>query len=144
MSALKKNRHVFHRPAAAAVEFAMVAPILFLTIFACIEFGRVMMVESIVEQSAFEAARHTAVLGATKQEGIDIANQEMAVLGITDADIRVTPYKDGVAQSEIDQSTDKVAVSVSAKVHGAFVLAPFLNGGKVVREAVMHTERFEY
>lgn len=139
-----KKRVSFTRRAATAVEFAMVAPILFLSIFACIDFGRLMMVESIVEQSAFEAARNVAVIGAIKQDAKDLANSELFFFGIESAEITVTPLVDGSAQQEINHATEQVSVTVSVPFKDVAYVGWFSNGSRVERTAVIDTERFEY
>jgi Flp pilus assembly protein TadG len=135
----KTNEHQLSRSGATAVEFAMIAPILFLTLFACVEFGRIMLVQSYVEQAAFESARNIAVVGAAKSEAQTIANQEMSVLGITPT-VTVKPMNHGIVQQEINELTDQISVTVEASSPGFF----FPSAGKFEREAVVDTERFEY
>lgn len=134
-----KNNARVNRNGATAVEFAMIAPILFLTLFACIEFGRIMLVQSFVEQSAFESARNVAVVGATKSEAEAIAKQELSVLGITPT-VTVEPMNHGIVQREINELTDQIAITV--KVNSPGLLFP--GAGKVERRAVVDTERFSY
>ena len=45
------------RRGAAAVEFAIVAPLFFTLVFGMIEFGRIMMVEQVITNAAREGAR---------------------------------------------------------------------------------------
>jgi len=137
-----KTRKSKTRRGATAVEFAMVAPILFLTIFACIEFGRTMMIESFVEESAFMAARHVSVMGATKQEAIDIAEQELALYGINNPVVVVTPHDGTATQSEIDYDTKTISVSVSVSVEDNFALGMFMEGRSIERTANTKSERF--
>ena len=62
------------RRGVAAVEFAVVAPVLFLTIFGMIEMGRMVMVKQAVVNAAREGCRE-AILATT----IDIANVDALV-----------------------------------------------------------------
>lgn len=135
----RKNRLQTSRRAATAVEFAMIAPILFLTLFACVEFGRIMLVQSFVEQSAFEAARNVTVVGATKTEAEEIAKQELSVLGITPK-VTVAPMNHGITQNDINELTDQIAVTVEVDSPGFL----FPSAGKIERRTVVDTERFEY
>jgi len=134
-----RNRNQRSRRAATTVEFAMIAPILFFTIFACIEFGRIMLVQAFVEQSAFEAARNMAVIGATKSEGEAIVKQELSVFGLT-PQVTIEPLKNGVVQPEIDDQTDQISATVSVNSPGFL----FPSTGNIERKAVVDTERFEY
>lgn len=56
------------RRGAATVEFAIVAPLLFLLVLGIIEFGRLMMVQEILTNGAREAARQAVLPTATKSE----------------------------------------------------------------------------
>ena len=132
------------RRAAAAVEFAMVAPVLFFSVLGCIEFGRLMITESIIEQSAFEAARNVAVVGATIEEGKTIAQRELDLHGIHGATITITPTDSGVTQKEIDQNTDRVSVTVAIGMEQVLYMGWFADGSDIERTAVIDTERFEY
>jgi Flp pilus assembly protein TadG len=60
------------RRGAAAVEFAIVAPIFFLLIFGMIEFGRAVMVQQIITNASREGAR-IAVLDGTTHSDVDTA-----------------------------------------------------------------------
>lgn len=54
------------RKGAAAVEFAIVAPLLFLLILGIIEFARIFMVVQIINNGAREGARKAILPGATQ------------------------------------------------------------------------------
>lgn len=57
---------VARRRAASAVEFAVVAPLLFMLVLGMIEFGRMLMVQQIVTNAAREGARKAILPGATE------------------------------------------------------------------------------
>ncbi|MDY0166200.1 MAG: pilus assembly protein [Thermoguttaceae bacterium] len=57
-----------NRRGAAAVEFAIVAPLFFLLIFGIIEFGRMIMVQQIITNASREGARVAVLDGATTGE----------------------------------------------------------------------------
>ena len=127
------------RTGAAAVEFALVAPILFLVIFAGIEFARMTMTISMIEQSAFEAARNVAVLGSTAAEGQAIVREELSYLGINEAEVTVVGLRNGAEQGQIDDSTDQISVNVVVPFND-FILFNTTNGS-IERTAVINTER---
>ena len=135
------KRCLLPRQGATAVEFALVSPILFLLIFACIEFGRIMMIEAMVEQSAFEAARNVAVLGATTAEGEEVVGRELSFFGVSDPDVSIQAFSRGATQTAIDDSTDEVSVTVSVNYSDFMFLS---TGGlrKIERTAILNTERF--
>ena len=137
----KQKRNISSRQGATAVEFALVAPILFLIIFACIEFARMMMTVAMIEQSAFEAARHVAVLGSTTAEGEEIVRQELGILGIDNATIRVVGLLGGAEQASIDDDTEQISVNVVVQFND-FLLFNTGSGGNIERKAVIKTERF--
>ena len=127
------------RTGATAVEFALVAPILFLVIFACIEFARMMMTVAIIEQSAFEAARNVAVLGSTAAEGEAIVREELSFLGIDQAEVTVVGLNNGVEQGQIDDASEQISVNVVVQFDD-FLLFNATNGS-IERTAVINTER---
>lgn len=75
---------------AAAVEFALVVPVLVLLLLGIVEFGRVMQVQSTLSAAAREGVRVTA-LGGTVAEARSAARTAATGLGLTDAQIAVSP-----------------------------------------------------
>ncbi len=57
----KARRSLRHQRGAAAVEFAIIAPLLFMLIFGITEFGRVWSVKNVLVGAAREGARYAAV-----------------------------------------------------------------------------------
>jgi Flp pilus assembly protein TadG len=53
---------------AAAVEFAVVAPVFVLLIFGMIEYGRMVMVQQMLTNASREGARRAVLEGATEQD----------------------------------------------------------------------------
>ena len=141
MNLRKRRQNSSSRQGATAVEFALVAPILFLVIFACIEFARMMMTVAMIEQSAFEAARHVAVLGSTVAEGETLVREELALLGIDAAQITIVGLRDGVEQSQIDDSSEQISVDVVVQFND-FLLFNAGVDGNIARRAVIKAERF--
>ena len=50
---------------AAAVEFAIVAPLFFLLVFGMVEFGRMVMIQQVLTNGSREGARKAVLDGAT-------------------------------------------------------------------------------
>ena len=136
-----RKRSILSRQGASAVEFAVVAPVLFLVIFACIELTRMMFTVAMIEQSAFEAARNVAVLGSTEADGVEIVRAELGVLGIDAAEVTVVGLRNGVPQTEIDDTSEQIAVDVVVNFQDFMLFSP-VGGKNIERRAVVNTERF--
>ena len=137
-----KRRGKRIRRGATAVEFAVVSPIFFMSLFACFEFGKLSMVESFAEDAAFRAARHGVVLGATVEESFEIAVDTLAIVGVRNALVTIEPSYKGVVQYDIDDSTDTIAVRISIPMRENLIAARFLDGYVMEKESVLFTERF--
>jgi hypothetical protein len=72
------------RHGAAAVEMAIVLPLFLTLIFGIIEFGRAMMVQQILVNTAREAARRAVIPGATDQQVHLIIKDYMTAAGISE------------------------------------------------------------
>ena len=82
-----------NRQGAAAVEFAIVAPVFFLMVFGMIEFGRAIMVQQVLTNASREGAR-VAVLDSTTPTASLVANTVETYLenaGITGANVDIDP-----------------------------------------------------
>lgn len=79
------------RVGAVAVEMAIVLPLLLVLVFGIIEFGRAMMVQQILVNTAREAARRAVVPGATDEQvhGIIASYLESAGIGEYEAHIEL-------------------------------------------------------
>jgi hypothetical protein len=80
-----------NRRAAAAVEFAVVAPVFFLLVFGLIEYGRMVMVQQMLTNASREGARHAVLDGATSTEVTTIVNDYLSSGSISGATVTVTP-----------------------------------------------------
>lgn len=119
---------------AAAVEFAIVAPLVFLFFFAAFEFARMNLLRHTIEMAAFEGARRGAVPGATADDVRGRANQVLAAVGARDATIVVTP-------ATIDLQTPAVTVSVRVPLDAnAWVPPHFLRGAQIERQFTLGRE----
>ena len=100
------------------------------------------MVESFAEDAAFRAARRVVVLGAKAQEGLDVATDTLAIVGVRNAAVTITPSFNGVDQAEIDDATDTIAVRISIPMRENRIAGRFLNDYVMEKEAILFTERF--
>ena len=101
-----------HIRGAAAVEFAIVLPLLFLFVFGIIEFGRALMVNQVLVNSAREATRRAVIPGASDgQVGSAIANY-MSSAGITGYSHSIK-VNGSVASLGTAYSGDSVIVTIS-------------------------------
>lgn len=66
------------RCGAAAVEFALVAPIFIMMVFGLIEIGRAVMVQQVMMNAAREGARSGTLLGSTGADVTDTVNKYLA------------------------------------------------------------------
>lgn len=115
---MKRYRHSSRRrrTGAAAVEFAISVPILFLVAWGCVEITRYNLVKNVVTQAAFEAARIGVKPGATVQEVIDEAKSQMRFVCMS-CNVDVIP-------TEITPSTDKITVTIQVDVREQGWVAP--------------------
>lgn len=149
---LKSFRQSGHRTAsrsrrrkgATLVEFAIIVVPMFTLIFACIEVTRVYMIDSLAEDAAFECLRHVMVVGSKKQEAVDKAKQYLDLLSTRGYTVNVTPYKSGVAQSDIDDDTTDVSATITVNMSAnTFVISWFTNGMTLRKTASIRSERYK-
>ncbi len=91
---LAQHRHCRSRRArrgAAAVEFALVAPIFFALILGTVEVGRLIMVQHILTNASREGARLAVLEGTTLSEVQTALDDYMANSSISGASLTVTP-----------------------------------------------------
>jgi Flp pilus assembly protein TadG len=79
------------RRGAAAVEFAIVAPVFFLLIFGMIEFGRMVMVQQVITNASREGARIAVLDGTTGAEVATAVSDYLSSARISGATITVNP-----------------------------------------------------
>ena len=87
----RSHRRKQRRRATAALEFAVIAPVLFLFSFAGLEFMRVGMLQSQADVASYEAARAVIVPGAKKHEAVAEAEKYLNYLGSREKTIHVEP-----------------------------------------------------
>jgi Flp pilus assembly protein TadG len=112
-----------NRRGAAAVEFALIASVLFMVIFGCIEFSRMILLRNMAQDAAYDAARYCMVEGATSAEAITRAN---AVLRKLNARGAVVTVNNGVPLTS--SSTDvNVQINIPMENNSIFFKPVFRN-----------------
>jgi Flp pilus assembly protein TadG len=108
---LASSRKPNRRHAAAAVEFAIVAPLLVLLVLGMIEFGRMLMVQQNLTNGAREGARKAILPGATDSQVQTVIDDYMKGVDISGHTRTITPTTNSAASG----TTIKVTVSVKYK-----------------------------
>ncbi len=131
---LQAARRRFRR-AAATVEFAIVAPVLFLLILTMFEFSRVQVIRHTADNAAYEGARAAMVPGASAGDAVAEASRIMRVIGARGVQVNVTP-------GAIDASTRSVTVEVQTNLdQNALVTPRFMRGKTLSSTSTLLTER---
>jgi Flp pilus assembly protein TadG len=119
------------------VEFAVVAPVFFLLVFAMIEFGRMVMVQQILTNAAREGARVGVLDGSTESKVDTAVNNYLTAAGISNSTITVSPNPPSSATS-----SGAVTVTVSVPFNSvSWLPSPLYLGGKTMSfSAVMRRE----
>lgn len=118
------------------VEFAIVAPIFFLLLFASVEFARMNMMRHAADNAAYEAARHVIVPGGTSSEATARANAMLGSFGFQGASITISP-------TNVTDSTLSVTVTVGLPVNqNAWIFPRFTNNQTITGSSTLRTERY--
>jgi Flp pilus assembly protein TadG len=128
-------KHTQARRGAAAVEFAMTAPILFALVLGAVEFSRANMLVHTTSIAATEAARRSIVAGATVNEVRLKALDELQTVGIVDASVEVLPT---TLTDDTTQVTINLIVPVSLR-NGYGISRVFL-GKQVFKSVTLQRE----
>lgn len=130
----KNNKR--QRLGVAATEFAVVAPVFILLVFACIEFCRLNMIRNLSQDAAYFAARECMVPGATVEEVEQVVNRMMGGLGTRGVEIEVNEGQG------LGDNSDRLSVVVRVPiVQNALVAPKFTNQMEFVAESNFRTER---
>lgn len=116
------------------VEFAIVAPLLFLFFFAAMEFCRVAMIRHTADNAVYEGCRVGIIPGATVGEINSEATRILSSLGVTNVSVDIRPKK-------IDRETDEVTVRIVVPLDdNSFVPNQFFSGRSITRELTLRRE----
>lgn len=129
-----RQRKAPRRRGTTIIEFAIVAPLLFLLFFASLEFCRVAMIRHTVDNAIYEGCRVGIIPGATAAEVHQETQRILNSLGLNHASITVTPQT-------INSRTDEVTVRVVVPLDdNSFVPNQFVAGGTIARELTLLRE----
>jgi Flp pilus assembly protein TadG len=120
------------RRGAAIVEFAVVAPVLFLLIFGMIEYGRMVMVQQVLTNASREAARQAVLDGATYSAVNSFVSSYLTSAAIPAAAVQP------ITMSPSDPSTAAYGAPITVTVSVNFnqvswLPSPIWLGGQVLR-----------
>ncbi len=127
------------RRGASAVEFAIVAPLFFMLVFGCIEFGRALMVQQILTNASRVGARQAITLNANESEVISTATTYAASTSVSGVSVVVSPSPAAASAG------DMVSVTVSVPFSSvSWIPAPWFMGEATLdATSVMRKEGFE-
>jgi Flp pilus assembly protein TadG len=136
---LKTRLHGRQRRGASAVEFALVAPLFFMLVFGCIEFGRALMVQQILTNASRVGARQAITLNANESDVISTATNYATSTSVAGVSVAVTPSLSAALAG------DMVSVTVSVPFSSvSWIPAPWFMGGTTLdATSVMRKEGFE-
>jgi len=135
-STRRAGRRAQPRRGVAISEFAIVAPLFFLFMFAGIEFATVNTIRSTAHNAAYEACRTIVIPGASPATATTHASQLLSVVGVSNYTVTVNPLV-------IDDTTSDVTVTVNVPYASNAVFTPWFTGSLVMNSSVtMKTERY--
>lgn len=115
------------------VEFAIVAPLFFLLVFAMIEYGRMVMVSQIITNASREGARQAVLDGATNTEVENAVDDFLEMSSIQGADVETVP-------ANISTAAYGQAVTVSVSIpftKVSWLPSPMYLGGQTIKASTV-------
>ena len=126
------------RQGTATIEFAMIAPILFLIVFGIVETGRALMVQQLLTNASREGARHAIIESSTSEETRQIVLNFLDNCSVMGAEIEVTPENLATLGPG-----DNVSVEITIPLEKVSWV-PVLNVNiSLTAKTIMKAERFE-
>lgn len=101
------------RKGAAAVEFAVVAPMLIALVFGMIEFGRAIMVQQVIVNASREGARMAVVEGTSAADVNAAINAQLTAANIDNPKIVFKVNGNAVSDPTVGSAGDAITVDVS-------------------------------
>ncbi|MEM9826209.1 MAG: TadE/TadG family type IV pilus assembly protein [Planctomycetota bacterium] len=119
------------------IEFAIVAPLVFLFFFAAFEFCRAAMIRHTVDNAVYESTRVGIIPGSTAREVRGEANRILSTVGISSASVNVIPVR-------LRRDTSEVTVRITVPLDdNSFVPPTFFGGRTLTRELTLRREGAE-
>ncbi|OYP38401.1 TadE/TadG family type IV pilus assembly protein [Rhodopirellula sp. MGV] len=129
----KKN----DRRGTAAVEFALIVPLMLIFTFGLIEMSRISIIKETIIQASREGARVGIRPTASSYDVQTRINEELQIMNISGANITVTPTSLHTAEPG-----DEVSVKIEIPISEVSLVPGFFNfdGVDIVAETVMRRE----
>lgn len=135
----RRGYRVANRCGAAAVEFAIVAPVFFLLVIGMIEVGRAMMVQQVLINASRVGARQAATAGATSSAVQTAVKDYATSVAVPSVSVSVSP--DPAAAKSGDTVTVTTSVNYS---NVSWLASPWFLGGKTLTSSSkMRKEGFD-
>ncbi|NLE39560.1 MAG: pilus assembly protein [Pirellulaceae bacterium] len=133
------------RRGAAAVEFAIVAPVFFLMILGMIEIGRAVMVQQVITNASREGARMAVLPGATIGDIETRVDNILSSQTISGATVQILDENGSATDPQNAAYGDILQVRVSVPFSEVSWLpaSKFLGGRTLSAATVMRTERVQ-
>ena len=122
------------RRGAATVEFAISISVVLLFVFASIEFVRLNMLKHSIEHASYLAARRGIITGATVADVQQVAQDHLAIIGISSGTVLVSP-------NPIEDDTSVVEVRIDVPTLGNTWISPVHFEGVLSGRTRMLAER---
>ncbi len=126
------------RCGAAAVEFALVAPIFFMLVIGMIEVGRAIMVQQMLINASRVGARSAVMLSSSEEAVVSAVNDYVTGVGVTGVTTTVSP------DPAVAEAGEAVTVGTSVDfANVSWLPTPWFMGGKTLTaSSVMRKEGF--
>ena len=125
------------RSGSAPIELAIVAPVLFLLLFAVLEFWHINTIRHVAHQAAYQASRHGVIPGVDAAQLQQTALGVMAAVGTSGTEVDVDP-------PVIDDSTDEITVTVRVPLAAnAWFIPHFFSASELVGRSTLRRESIE-
>ncbi len=116
------------------VEFAVVAPVFFIFMFAAMEFAHLNTLRNTAHNAAYEAARAAVIPGANQAKAEAEAQRILAAVGTRQFDITVTSITD---------ASEEVTVTIDIPYADNAIMIPWFTGSvNIHSETTLKTERY--
>lgn len=134
------------RRGAAAVEFAIVATVFFMFVFAIFEIGRLVMLQQIMGECCRQGARRAILENASETAVVDLVKSRLAANSIPGADVTIT-WPNKTTQPDMARLgfQDPITVRATVPYSGVSWLVPtwVIQGSVMESQALMRIERPE-
>jgi Flp pilus assembly protein TadG len=125
------------RPAVAAVEFAVILPLLMILILGMFELSRVLLVKETLSNAAQQACRTASRQATTNSDVAQEVTDVMSAAGINSSSVTIQ-VNDAASDVATAKRFDKVSVRVSVPVSQVFwVSTIFVSGSTIESETVV-------